>query len=86
MVDALQILAFALAIGFVISGIVSNVFGLITDNQSIFHVQVTSDVQRLAMVGLLIFAGPHVLFRAARRALFGARRRTPAAAVGNEAM
>jgi fumarate reductase subunit D len=69
MVDALQVLAFALAIGFVISGIVSNVFGLITDNQSIFHMQVTSDVQRLAVVGLLIFAGPHVLFRAARRSL-----------------
>jgi len=69
MIDVLQTLAFALAIGFVISGIVSNVFGLVSDGQSIFHLPVTSDVRRLAFVGLLILAGPHILFRAANRAL-----------------
>lgn len=67
--DILQTLVFAVAIGFVISGIVSNVFGLVTDGQSLFHLPVTSDVQRLAIVGLLIFAGPHILFRAAHRSL-----------------
>jgi len=67
--DILQTLVFAVAIGFVISGIVSNVFGLVTDGQSVFHMPVTSDVQRLAMIGLLIFAGPHILMRAAHRSL-----------------
>ena len=67
--DILQTLVFAVAIGFVISGIVSNVFGLVTDGQSLFHVPVTSDAQRLAIIGLLIFAGPHILFRAAHRSL-----------------
>ena len=69
MLDAFQILAFALALGFVISGIVSNVFGLVTNGQSILHFPVTSDARRLAIVGLLIFAGPHILFRAAHRSL-----------------
>ena len=69
MLDVLSILTFALAIGFVISGIVSNVFGLVTDGQSVFHIPVTSDVRRLAMVGLLLFAGPHILYRAASRSL-----------------
>ena len=67
--DILQTLVFAVAIGFVISGIVSNVFGLVTDGESIFHLPVTSDAHRLAIVGLLIFAGPHVLFRAAHKSL-----------------
>jgi uncharacterized membrane protein YidH (DUF202 family) len=69
MPDAIFILIFALAIGFVISGIVSNMFGLITDGQSVFHFPVTSDIRRLAVVGILLFAGPHILFRAANRAL-----------------
>ena len=69
MLDVLQTLIFALAIGFVISGIVSNVFGLVTDGDSVFHLQVTSDTRRLAVVGLLILAGPHILFRAAKRSV-----------------
>jgi hypothetical protein len=69
MLDVVQTLVFALAIGFVISGIVSNVFGLVTNGQSMLHVPATSDARRLFMVGLLIFAGPHILFRAAHRAL-----------------
>ena len=69
MLELLQTLIFALALGFVISGVVSNLFGLVTDGASIFHFPVTSDARRLAIVGLLIFAGPHILFRAARRAL-----------------
>lgn len=69
MLDVLQTLIFAVAIGFVISGVVSNVFGLVTDGQSMFHLPVTSDARRLAVVGLLIFAGPHILFRAARRSV-----------------
>ena len=69
MLDASLTLVFALAIGFVISGIVSNVFGLVTDGQSMLHLPVTSDARRLAVVGLLLFAGPHILFRAASRAL-----------------
>jgi hypothetical protein len=69
MMDAFQVLAFGLAIGFVISGIVSNLFGLLTDGQSMLHFPVTSDARRLMIVGLLIFAGPHILLRAANRAL-----------------
>ena len=69
MLDASLTLVFALAIGFVISGIVSNVFGLVTDSRSEFHLPVTSDSRRLAVMGLLLFAGPHILFRAANRAL-----------------
>jgi len=69
MSDVFQILVFALATGFVVSGIVSNVYSLVTNGQSIFHFPVTSDATRLVMVGLLIFAGPHILFRAAKRSL-----------------
>ena len=69
MLDVAQTLVFGLAIGFVISGVVSNVFQLVTNGQSIFHFPVTSDVRRLMIVGLLIFAGPHILFRAANRSL-----------------
>ncbi len=67
MLDVAQTLVFGLAIGFVISGVVSNVFQLVTNGQSIFHFPVTSDVRRLMIVGLLILAGPHILFRAANR-------------------
>lgn len=67
--DAAQTLFFGLAIGFVISGVVSNVFQLVTNGQSMFHFPVTSDVRRLMIVGLLILAGPHILFRAANRSL-----------------
>jgi len=69
MLDASLTLVFALAIGFVISGIVSNVFGLVTDGNSAFHLPVTSDSRRLAVMGLLLFAGPHILFHAANRAM-----------------
>lgn len=69
MLDVAQTLVFGLAIGFVISGVVSNVFQLVTNGQSIFHFPVTSDIRRLMIVGLLILAGPHILFRAANRSL-----------------
>jgi len=69
MLDLAQTLFFALAIGFVISGIVSNVFQLVTDGRSMLHFPVTSDFQRLAIVGLLIFAAPHILCRAANRSM-----------------
>lgn len=69
MLDAAQTIVFGFAIGFVISGIVSNVFQLVTDGQSMFHFKVTSDARRLFIVGLLILAGPHILFRAANRSL-----------------
>lgn len=69
MFDAIQVLILALAIGFVISGIVSNVFGLVSDGKSVFHLPPTSDARRLFIVGLLIFAGPHILFCAAQRSL-----------------
>lgn len=69
MLDTAQTIVFGLAIGFVISGIVSNVFQLVTNGQSVFHLQVTSDARRLLIVGLLILAGPHILFRAANRSL-----------------
>ena len=62
-------LVFALAIGFVISGIVSNLFGLMTNGQSLLHLPPTTDARRLVYVGVLIFAGPHVLFRAAHRSM-----------------
>jgi hypothetical protein len=65
----LQTFVFALAIGFVISGIVSNLFGLLTNGQSLLHLPPTSDARRLVYVGLLIFAGPHILFRAAHRSM-----------------
>jgi hypothetical protein len=69
MLDTSLMIVFGLAIGFVISGIVSNVFQLVTNGQSVFHVKVTSDAHRLFIVGLLILAGPHILFRAANRSL-----------------
>jgi uncharacterized membrane protein YidH (DUF202 family) len=69
MLDVFLTLTFALAIGFVISGVVSNAFGLVTDNDSVFHFPVTNDLRRLAIVGLLLFAGPHILYHAAKRAL-----------------
>jgi hypothetical protein len=62
-------LVFALAIGFVIAGIVSNVFQLVTDDDSDFHFPVTSDAHRLAMIGLLLLAAPNILVRAANRSL-----------------
>lgn len=59
--------AFAIGIGFVISAIVSNTFGLLTKSASPLTMNVKSDVERLAMVGLLLLAGPHILFRAANK-------------------
>jgi hypothetical protein len=69
MLDVAQTVFFGLAIGFVISGVVSNVFQLVTNGQSMFHFPVTSDIRRLMIVGLLLLAGPHILFRAANRSL-----------------
>ena len=58
---------FAVGIGFVISAIVSNAFGVVTKSASPLTIAVKSDAERLAMVGLLLLAGPHILFRAANR-------------------
>jgi uncharacterized membrane protein YidH (DUF202 family) len=69
MLDTSLMIVFGLAIGFVISGIVSNVFQLVTNGQSVFHMKVTSDAHRLFIVGLLILAGPNILLRAANRSL-----------------
>lgn len=69
MLDVAQTLVFGLSLGFVLSAIVSNVFQLVTNGQSGFHVPVTSDARRLAIVGLLIVAGPHILFAAANKSL-----------------
>ncbi len=69
MLDTFQTVFFGLAIGFVISAVVSNVFQLVTNGQSMFHFPVTSDLRRLMIVGLLILAGPHILFRAANRSM-----------------
>jgi len=69
MPEILQTLIFALAIGVPISGAASNVFGLIMDDSSKLHFPVRSEGRRLAIVGLLLFAGPHLLFHAANRAI-----------------
>jgi uncharacterized membrane protein YidH (DUF202 family) len=69
MLDLTQTVVFALAFGFVISGVVSNVFQLVTNGQSVFHFPVTSDLRRLVLVGLIILAGPHILCRAANRSM-----------------
>lgn len=58
---------FAIGIGFVISAIVTNTFGVLTKSASPLTVTVKSDAERLAMVGLLLLAGPHILVRAANR-------------------
>jgi hypothetical protein len=65
--DPLIWFAFAVAIGFTISAIVSHSFAAVTKTETPFRMDVTSDVQRVAMVGLLLLAGPHILFRAANR-------------------
>jgi hypothetical protein len=59
--------AFAIGIGFVISAIVTNAFGAITKSASPLTVPVKSDAERLAMVALLLLAGPHILVRAANK-------------------
>ena len=59
--------AFAIAIGFVISAVATNAFGVIAKTASPLTVTVKSDVERLAMVGLLLICGPHILFRTANR-------------------
>lgn len=69
MLDAAQTLVFGLMLGFALSAIVSNVFQLVTNGQSGFHFPVTSDARRLAIVGLLIVAAPHILFAAGTRSL-----------------
>jgi hypothetical protein len=59
--------AFALAIGFVISAVANNTFGVVTKSASPLTVTVKSDIERLMMVGVLLVCGPHILFRAANR-------------------
>lgn len=68
-VDAGLTLIVALLIGFVISGIMSNLFQLMLNGASSLHFPVTSDVRRLAVVGVMLLAGPHILVRAADRSL-----------------
>jgi hypothetical protein len=67
MTDPAMIMFFGLALGFAISGVVSNFFQLVTDGASVFHFPVTNDARRFAVVALLILAGPHILLRAADR-------------------
>ena len=69
MLDPVQTLLFGLALGFVISGVMANLFQMMTDGQSMLTVQVKTDAQRLAVVGMLLLAGPHILVRAAKRSL-----------------
>lgn len=69
MLDAGLTLIFGLVIGFVISGVMSNLFQLMTNGASLLHFPVTSDTRRLAVVGVMLFAGPHILVRAADRSL-----------------
>lgn len=70
MLDPVQTLIFGLVIGFAVSGVFSNVFQmLVTNGRSLLAVQVTSDTQRLAVVAMLLLAGPHILVRAANRSL-----------------
>jgi hypothetical protein len=59
--------AFAIAIGFTISALATNTFGVVSKTASPLTVIVKSDIERLAMVGLLLVCGPHILFRAANR-------------------
>lgn len=68
-VDAGLTLIFGLAIGFVVSGIMSNLFQLMLNGGSLLHFPVTSDARRLAVVGVMLLAGPHILVRAADRSL-----------------
>jgi uncharacterized membrane protein YidH (DUF202 family) len=69
MLDSAQTLIFGFALGFVISAIISNVFQLVTNGQSVTDFRVTSDARRLAIIGLLILAGPHILFSAAHKSM-----------------
>lgn len=69
MLDAGLTLIFGLVIGFVISGVTSNLFQLMLNGASPLHFPVTSDARRLAVVGVMLLAGPHILVRAADRSL-----------------
>jgi hypothetical protein len=71
MLDACLTLIFGLVIGFVISGVMSNLFQLMLNGASPLHFPVTSDTRRLAVVGVMLLAGPHILVRAADRSLKG---------------
>jgi hypothetical protein len=62
-------LIFGLLIGFAISGVMSNLFQLMMNGASLLHFPVTSDRRRLAVVGVMLLAGPHILVRAADRSL-----------------
>ena len=67
MTNPLVWFAFAIGIGFTLSALATNAFGLITKSASPLTVPVKSDVERLMMVGLLLVCGPHILFRTANR-------------------
>lgn len=69
MLDAGLTLIFGLLIGFAISGVMSNLFQLMLNGASPLHFPVTSDTRRLAVVGVMLLAGPHILVRAADRSL-----------------
>lgn len=69
MLDPVTTLLFGLALGFAISGVMANAFQMITDGQSMLTIQVKTDVQRLAVVSMLLLAGPHILVRAANRSM-----------------
>lgn len=65
---SVQLVILGFALGFAISAIISNVFQLVTSEGSM-HFPVTNDARRLMIVGLLLVAGPHILFAAGRRSL-----------------
>ena len=71
MLDAGLTLIFGLVIGFVISGIMANLFQLMLNGASPLHFPVTTDARRLAVVGVMLLAGPHILIRTADRTLKG---------------
>lgn len=71
MLDPALTLIFGLVIGFAISGVMSNFFQLMMNGASLLHFPVTSDTRRLAVVGVMLLAGPHILLRAADRSLRG---------------
>jgi hypothetical protein len=68
-IDAGLTVMVALVLGFVISGIMSNVFQMVLNGASPLHFPVASDFRRLAVVGIMLLAGPHILVRAADRSL-----------------
>lgn len=62
---SVQLVVFGVALGFAISAVISNVFQMV----AALDEPVTSDGRRLAVLGLLFLAGPHILFSAGRKSL-----------------